>query len=189
VKWDKDGVALADVPGSGVSRLRRTGSRGGNPRHDTRSGKFGVGPNPRRGNPAPANVDPLEYTRMLDAVRSAARELGTIDEAGITEFIEARANSPESVDIANFMQMVTEQRKADLLDLIDDALRGSESGKPIRLTAPEGHVTALMRVLGSDEVSEIMHRLEAMGHDRKKIDQFFDNRVAVAEEAKRKRGN
>jgi hypothetical protein len=186
VRWGKDGVRLADVPNAGVTVRRKTQARGGNPRHDARSGKFGTGSRPKP-TPAPANVDPLEYARMLDAVRDAARTLGTLDEASITEFVQARANSPEAVDIANFMVMVQEQRKADLVDILDDSLRGARKGKKIKLKAPRGHVQALMRAIGSDELSEIMTRLEAMGHDREDVDRFFDGRIAVAEEAKRKR--
>lgn len=191
MRWTKDGIRLADVPGSGVSRVA-SGQRSGNPRHDTRSGKFGAGGGqggsaPKRQVPAPANVDPLQYARMLDAVRDAARQLGVIDEASITEFIQGRANSPDQVDIANFMAMVQEQRKADLVDILDSSMRGSLKGRKIKLSAPRGHVKALMRALGSDEVAEVMTRLEAMGHDRADVDRFFDGRVAVAEEAKKKR--
>lgn len=187
MKWNKSGLMLADVPNAGVSR-RDSNARSGNPAHDVRSGKFGSGSKQKKPRtPAPANVDPAEYARMLDAVRDAARQIETIDEASITEFIQGRANSPEAVDIANFMKMVEEQRKADLVDLLDTALRSKKPKGPIRVTAPRGHVQKLIRVLGSDVVAEIMHRLEAMGHDRGQVDKFFDGRIATAEEAKKKR--
>jgi hypothetical protein len=178
---------LADVPSVGVNVRRKTGSRGGNPAHDARSGKFGrTGPKPKEQTaPAPANVDPEEYKRMLDAVRDAARQLESIDESTITEFVQGRANHPEAVDIANFMAMVTEQRKADLLDIVDDSLR--EGTAIVRLTAEPGTVKKLMRQLGSDEVAEIMTRLEGMGHSPEDIDAYFDGRIATAEEAKKKR--
>lgn len=187
MKWDKDGALLADVPSAGVNVRRKTASRGGNPTHDARSGKFGrTGPKPKQKvATAPANVDPAEYARMLDAVRDAARQLESIDESTITEFVQGRANSPEQVDIANFMAMVTEQRKADLLDIVDDSLR--EDSNIIRLTAEPGTVKKLMRQLGSDEVADIMTRLEGMGHSPEEIDAYFDGRIAVAEEAKKKR--
>jgi hypothetical protein len=187
VKWDKDGLQLADVPNAGVVVRRKTASRGGNPTHDARSGKFGrTGPKPKEQQaPAPANVDPEEYRRMLDAVRDAARQLETIDESAITEFVQGRANHPDQVDIANFMAMVTEQRKADLIDIVDDNLR--EQSNIIRLTASGDTVKQLMRQLGSDEVAEIMTRLEGMGHKPEEIDAYFDGRIAVAEEAKKKR--
>lgn len=187
MKWANDGTLLADVPSAGVNVRRKTGTRGGNPAHDARSGKFGrTGPKPKEQQAsAPANVDPMEYRRQLDAVRDAARQLDSIDESTITEFVKGRANHPDQVDIANFMAMVTEQRKADLLDIVDDSLR--EGSNIIRLTAEPGTVKKLLRQLGSDEVAEIMTRLEGMGHDPGKIDAYFDGRIATAEEAKRKR--
>lgn len=187
MKWDKDGAVLADVPGSGVNVVRKTASRGGNRAHDSRSGKFGrTGPKPKEQTaPAPANVDPAEYKRMLDAVRDAARQLSSIDESTITEFISGRANHPEQVDIDNFMAMVTEQRKADLLDIVDDNLR--EQSNIIRITASGDTVRELMRQLGSDEVADIMTRLEGMGHKPEEVDAYFDGRIEVAEQAKKKR--
>ena len=185
VRWSNNGLRLADVPGSGASRVA-VRQQSGNVLHDTRSGKFGFGAKPKpKVAKAPANVDPGEYKRMLDASRDAARQLASIDESSITEFVQGRANSPELVDIQNFMAMVIEQRKADLLDIVDDNLR--EQSNIIKITASGDTVKELMRQLGSDAVSEIMTRLEGMGHERADIDAYFDGRIAVAEEAKKKR--
>lgn len=186
MRWDRNGLRLADVPGAGISRIDAN-APSGNPRHDIRSGKFGAGGATRARRPVPANVDALAYARMLDAVRTAARTLDTIDEKTLQEFIDERANAPEAVDIQNFMTMVTEQRKADLLDIIDTAMRETQPGEKISVNAPPGLVARYMRSLGSDHVAEIMTRLEGMGHEPKEVQDFFDNRIKVVEEAKTKR--
>ena len=186
MRWDNNGLRLADVPGAGISR-RDPNARSGNPRHDIRSGKFGGGGGPAKRRPVPANTDPLAYTRMLDNVRQAARTLDTIDEQTIQSFIDDRANAPEAVDIQQFMTMVTEQRKADLTDALDDSLRETQPGERIRISAPPGLLRSYMRALGSDVVTEIMTRLEGMGHDRAEVQRFFDSRIQVVEEAKAKR--
>ena len=186
VKWNKNGLRLADVPGAGISR-QDPNARSGNPRHDIRSGKFGAGGATKERRPVPANVDALGYVRMLDAVRDAARRLDTIDEATVQNFIDERANAPEQVDIANFMAMVNEQRKADLVDIIDDAMREAKPGERISLNAPPGLVARFMRALGADQLTEVMTRLEGMGHDAKDVQKFFDSRLEVVEEAKAKR--
>jgi hypothetical protein len=185
MKWNKHGLRLADVPGAGISR-KDPNARSGNPRHDIRSGKFGGGGPSDKPRPVPANVDALAYVRMLDAARTAARRFDTVDEATVQTFIDERANAPEQVDIANFMAMVNEQRKADLVDIIDSAMRETEPGEKISLHAPPGLVASYMRALGADQVQEVMSRLEGMGHEQKEVQQFFDSRIKVVEEAKQK---
>lgn len=188
----ESGVQLADVPNAGVGR-RDTNAKSGNPVHDVRSGKFGSGSKkPQVKTPqAPANVDPVEYARMFDAVRDAAREFDDPDEGDIREFISGRANSPETVDIAGFLTQVIEQRKADLVDLLDQAMRSSGKMKrgrrKIKLSAPRGYVRKLVRGLDENQLGEVMHRLEAMGHDAEDVERFFEGRVDNAEAAKSKR--
>lgn len=187
MRWDKHGILFADVPNSGGVVGRKTGSRGGNERHDSRSGKFAVGSGANKQQvETPANIDPLAYKRQLDAVRDAARQLDTLDEAAVAEFIKGRATAPEQVDIANFLQMVTEQRKADLLDIIDTSLREGDGEDRIRVVAPEGLVAEHIRALGTAAVGEIMERLEAMGHPAEKVKKFFDSRLEAVEEAEKK---
>ena len=185
VRWTKTGTMLADVPNAGGVVVRKSGARGGNVRHDSRSGKFtvGSGVNKKRVE-APPNVDQMAYKRQLDAVRDAARQLGDLDETSIQDFIKGRATAPEQVDIAAFMAMVIEQRKADLIDIADTALREADDGK-IRVTAPDGLVREHISQLGSAAVGEIMERLEAMGHKAADIKKFFDNRIEEVEEAEK----
>jgi len=187
VRWTDTGVRLADVPGSGVGRIDRN-ARSGNPRHDTRSGKFAVGSGVNKKQVAPpANVDPMAYKRQLDAVRDAARQLSELNEASALDFLKGRAQAPEQVDIANFLAMVTEQRKADLIDIADASLREADDGK-IRVVAPDGLVREHISQLGSAAVGEIMERLEAMGHKRSDVRKFFDNRIEAVEEAEKANG-
>ena len=192
MRWDANGIQLADVPGSGVTRVD-SNARSGNPRHDTRSGKFGGGGTVRKQTPAPANVDPVEYARMLDAVREAARKFESFDEADITEYIKGRANSPDLVDIQQFLAMAREQRKADLVDIIDDHLRSPGGlvkrgpGKAVRLQVARPKLKRMINEIDEDGLSEIMHRLEAMGHDRNDVDKFFRDRSGVVDQARKKR--
>jgi hypothetical protein len=187
LRWDGHGIQLADVPGSGTSRIA-AGQKSGNKAHDTRSGKFGQtggGPQPPARAKAPAQSDPAEYARMIDAVREAARSLPNFDEGTITDFIKSRANSPDAVDINAFIQQVEEQRKADLVDLLDQSLRTGKT--KIRLTASRGYVKELMAQAKSDTIAEVMTRLEAKGHDRDKVEAFFKGKVSTHEEAVKKR--
>ena len=187
MKWSKDGVLLADVPNAGGVSVRKTGSRGGNQRHDNRSGKFTVGAGVNKQQvEAPANVDPLAYKRQLDAVRAAARELETLDEGSVQAFLKGRATAPEQVDLAAFMAMVKEQQMADLVDIAETSLREAGDSEKIRVVAPEGRVTAIVRSLGSAAIGEVMERLEASGHSAAKVKKFFDSRIEVVEEAKKK---
>jgi hypothetical protein len=188
MKWDKHGLRLADVPNSGGVSQRRTGARGGNPRHDSRSGKFAPGASVKQQqNTPPPNTDPLAYKRMVDAARSAARQIGSIDEKTIAEFVKGRANAPEAVDIASFMAMVIEERKADLIDIIDSAMRGTDEGETVKVSAADDTLREHMNALGPADVAEVMSRLEGIGYDRSEVDAFFDSRIRVIEEAKNKR--
>ena len=186
MRWDRNGLLLADVPGAGISRTDPN-ARSGNPRHDIRSGKFGGGGATNQPRPIPANVDALAYARQLDAVRMAARTLPVVDEKAVQAFINERANAPEQVDIQAFLAMVTEQRKADLTDIIDESMRETQPGERIHIQAPPGLLRSYMRALGPDAVAEIMSRLEGMGHDQGDVQSFFDSRIKVVEEAKTKR--
>ncbi len=179
---DEDGsfVIFADVPGSGVSRVA-VAQQSGNPRHDTRSGKFGSGGGGRRGPPAPANADPLEWSRMLDAAREAAREFDVFGEGDVREFLAGRAKDPNAVDIESFMKLVQEQQKTDLVDIIDQQLRSGgmlkRNRRMVRVSAPRGYMNRTLRQLPDDQLAEIMHRLESRGHTTDDVAQYFEKRV------------
>ena len=183
VKWNRSGLRLADVPGSGSSRID-SNAASGNPRHDTRSGKFGAGGRPAKPGevPAPANVDPVEYKKMLDAARDAARQFDVFSDAEITKFIQERATSPEQVDLQNFMNLVVEHRKTDVLDMLAQELGGAGQIKVVS----QASVTQLLRALSAADVTEIITRLESMGHARKAIDAAMGD-IQVVEEAQAKK--
>jgi hypothetical protein len=169
--FDLNGVQLADVPGSGVVR-KDPNAKSGNPNHDTRSGKFGGGGGNR--NPAPpANTDAVAYGRMLDAVREAARSIDEPNEDTIAEFIQARATSPDQVDVAGFLAMVRQQRVADLIDVLDGQLKGTKY--KVRLQANKVYLRKILRSVDENEAQEVIQRLQAMGHDAKKVAKLFPN--------------
>lgn len=187
MKFDRNGILLADVPDSGVVK-RDPDTRSGNPYHDAVSGKFTSGGR-RRARPVdrPANVDPAEYQRMLDAVRDAAREFDNPDEGDLREFIAGRANSPDQVDLQNFMRLVIEQRKNDLVDVLDQLMRKSGplrlGRRKVRVSAPKGFVRKTLNSLQPSDLANIMHRLQARGHSEESIKRFFQNRSRVFDEA------
>lgn len=170
--FDANGMLMADVPGSGVSR-KDSNAKSGNPNHDTRSGKFGGGGNQPRNATPPANTSQLDYHRMLDAVREAARSIDEPNEDTISEFIHGRASSPDQVDVAQFLALVTQQRKQDLVDVLDQQLRGAKY--KVRMTASRVYMRRIMRTLEPQDAQEVIHRLEAMGHDAKKVAKLFPN--------------
>jgi hypothetical protein len=190
MRFDRNGVQLANVPNAGVSR-RNADTDSGNANHDIRSGKFAPGGRPDQRPTAPANVDPLEYQRMLDAVRDAAREFDGFDEGDIREFVSGRANAPDVVDIRQFMEMVTEQRKSDLVDMLDQILRVYGSAprgrRKVRVSAPKGFIRKSLNGLDPDDLANVMHRLEARGHTTEDVERFFEGRTKNLDRAKERR--
>ena len=181
LRFSKDGILLADVPGSGVAKTA-VGQKSGNKLHDTRSGKFGSGGGGgRKKVEPPANVDPVEYSRMLDAVREAAREFETMDEGDIKDFLQGRAKAPEQVDIQQFLDAVTQQRKNDLVDWLDQTLRSTgplkRARRKVRISMPKGYLRKMLGSLDDDSIGELSHRLEAMGHDSADVEAFFEKRL------------
>jgi hypothetical protein len=170
MRFGSNGVLLADVPGSGVARAD-TNTTSGNPNHDTRSGKFGAGGGSGNRSTPPANTDPHEYGRMLDAVREAARTIEDPNDKNIKSFVDARAAAPDQVDIAQFLQAVRDQRISDMIDMLDQQLRGTRH--TVRLVASAVYMKRILRALTPEEVATISHRLQAMGHDAKQIDRYF----------------
>ena len=159
-------VMLADVAPSGVSRVDPNAASG-NPRHDTRSGKFGSGGGGggKRVTP-PANVDRSAYLRMLDAIREAARSYsGKLTPENIQAFIAKRAQNPAAVNIQAFMQAAAQQQLHDVVDVLDNELRTVTGPK---MTAPRGYIQKVLAGASDDDVSEIIARLAARGNDAAK---------------------
>lgn len=182
LRFDERGVLLANVPNSGAATLDPN-AKSGNDAHDTASGKFASkgGDKDDGKTVAPANVDPLDYKRMIDAVRDAARQFDVPEIGDIKEFLAGRAKSPDTVDAEAFLQQVVEQKKADAVDLFDQAMRSSgilpRGSRRVRLSAPRGYVRKLLNQMSADTQAEIMHRLEAKGHDEADVEAFFNSKV------------
>lgn len=190
IRFDKSGeLHLADVPGSGLSK-KDPNAKSGNPLHDTRSGKFGTGSRAPKTEP-PANVDPLAFARMMDAVRDAARNFDMFDEGDVQEFLQGRAKDPSVIDNLAFLEMVKNQRLDDIVDILDQQLRSSGSkpfgSRKVKITAPRGFLKRAIGGLDADQIAQAMHRLEGRGHDRDRVDDFFDKKRAGSPQAKGKR--
>jgi hypothetical protein len=185
LKWNSSGVRLADVAPSGVTR-RDPNARSGNPRHDTRSGKFGAGGAQRTQRPAPPNqnIDEASYARMYDQARNAARSLADLSIGTIEDFVKDRATAPDTVDIQQFMDLVLAQRKADLVDLLDDKLRNDS--KAVKLTTSAGQVKAMIGQMSDADQQDVIARLEGLGHDAEEIQKFFAGPVEEKGTAKPK---
>ena len=172
-------VVLADVPNAGVSKTDPNATSG-NPRHDVHSGKFGAGGPGQQPQKTPPNTSQLDYARMLDAVRQAARSLKGIDQANIQKFLDRRAIAPDQVDVAQFLRLVMDQRNNDVIDIIDQQFRSGgpiQRGSWVRVSTPRGNLKKLTGSLAPEDVSIVMHRLEAMGHTAKDINKFFAGQI------------
>lgn len=157
MRFDRNGILLADVVGSGVAKASAS-TKSGNPNHDTRSGKFGGGGAPAKKNNAPANVDPAAYARYRDAVREAARKFaGNVTPENLQSFIKQRAANPSAVNIQQFAQLVGQQQMEDVIDALDTNHGG------LKITAPQGYVKKILAGLSDSDVSEIVARLKARG--------------------------
>lgn len=184
MQFSKDGVLLADVPNAGAARIDPN-ARSGNARHDIRSGKFAPGSRKKPESPAPPNVDAMEYRRMMDAVRDAAREFDNLDVGDLKEFLAARARDSQAVDIEQFSRLVAEQRKADMVDMIDQKMRAGgilpKGRRSVKVSAPRGYLKKSLGALTASDVEEVKHRLVAKGHDQADVDNYFAGRVRTEE--------
>lgn len=173
-------IELAAVPGSGASRVDPN-ARSGNPRHDTRSGKFGAGGGSKPKAPqAPANVDPHEYQRMLAAARDAAREFDTPGEGDIREFLAGRARNPDQVDIPGFLQLVRQQRISDMSDMLDQQFRATgpmkQARRKVRVSAPKGFLRKALKDLDQTEIDQLVSVISSRGHDEAEVRKFFEDK-------------
>ena len=182
-------VLLADVAPANISKRAAT-QKSGNPLHDIRSGKFGAGKTapqktvPLHGPQAPPNVDPVEWKRFTDAVRTAAREFDNPQISDVQDFINAHAKNPQAVDAQQFLAAVQEQRLNDLVDALDHQLRGAGSiqtgRRRLRIVTPRGYLRKLLNTATPEQMAEVAHRLESLGHDPEQVDKFLKNRVPAS---------
>lgn len=185
LRYDKHGILLADVAPSGVSRIDPN-AKSGNPRHDTRSGKFGTGGN-RKASEPPPNADPLQYARMLDAVRDAARQFDVADTEQIQAFLQDRAANPEQVDLENFLEQVRQQKLSDLVDSLDSKLVGEAKPRTrfrVKVQVSPSYTKKFLNTLTDQEFAEVQARLLAKGHSEESLAKLFKDRTKPEEEPK-----
>jgi hypothetical protein len=169
-------VMLAEVPNSGGVSYRETGSRGGNKRHDESSGKFAPGPGAKKKRTPPPGVSRADYSRMLDAVREAARAYpGGLTKENLADFLQKRASNPNAVDQQRFAQMVGQQQLDDIVDVIAGSLN---KFKGPTLKAPRGYLQKVLSGRSEDDITQIIDRLEAMGLDSGIINKYIKGGAA-----------
>jgi hypothetical protein len=171
----RDGKVLlfADVPNAGTATVSAT-QRSGNKAHDSRSGKFAPGGGrKRKPSEAPAQTDPIQYAKMLDAVKDAARQFDIQSSEDIKEFLAGRAADPESVDLENFMAQVTEQRINDVVDLLHSKLGGKGD---IVVKAGRRITNRILANMTPEQRATIEQRLLARGHDQKAVDKLLPDK-------------
>lgn len=157
MRFDRNGILLADVVGSGVAKTAAA-TKSGNPAHDTHSGKFGSTGGGAKKKATPANVDPAAFARYRDAVREAARKFpGKLTPENLQSFIKSRADDPTAVNIQQFAQLVQQQQLDDLVDALDTNHGG------FQVTPPKGYVSKMLAGLSDDDMTEIVARLKARG--------------------------
>lgn len=174
-------ILLANVPGSGVSSVDANAA-GGNPNHDTRSGKFGSGSKEDEGpSQAQANIDAVELGMRRDAVRDAAREFDQMTGADAQEFLAGRVRDMSKVDLQQFVNMVRQQRLDDLADILEQQMRTALSKgrgrRTVKVQAPRGYTRRVFAGLTDDEVVDVAIRMERRGFSEDEIRGSFLGRI------------
>lgn len=181
-------ILLADVPDSGGVVTRKTGADGGNPQHDSRSGKFAPGSS--QGDPVsniPANTDPNAYLRQMDAIRDLAREMDDLDAGDVQDYLAARVTRPlEETEIQELLVLIRQQRINDLVDMLDYQLRGLIDGikrgrRKVKVSAPKGWMRKTFNSITDDEFLSVINRLEARGHKREDLQRSVLSRIKKQE--------
>lgn len=128
-----------------------------------------------------ATSGPAEWGRYHDAVREAARSFDNPQEGDIHHFLQARARTPERVDVPAFHEAVKRQRMADLVDIVDHHMRRDGSlprgARMVRVQAPRGYMRRALRNSTPEELAHIKHRLVSVGHDEGKVSEYLSGRV------------
>jgi hypothetical protein len=185
---DEHGVPVLFQAGPGVDVPT---TRSGNPAHvpagQPGGGRFGTRvqdgqgadgktPPPVLARPTgtPANVDPAEWARRMDAVRAAAREFEQFSDQDIREFLKGRTNRELSEsEIQAFLSDVRAQQLDDLVDVLDQNERGKlRSRRFVRVTAPRGYTRKTLNGLSDQELQSLVRRLRANGWNDKQVNAF-----------------
>ena len=134
--------------------------------------------------PAPS---PQEFARRRDAVREAAREFETFSDQDVQDWLRGKTNRKlTTAEIASFRQDVRTQQVDDLVDILDQAHRGSRrTRRTVRVQAPRGYVRKTLNALADTEMREVLERLKARGweddHVASLVNKLPEARRSVAE--------
>ncbi|HWI69703.1 MAG TPA: hypothetical protein VNS88_15220 [Nitrospiraceae bacterium] len=187
-------AAQADPSGAIVFR----GARSGNSNFDPATGQF-AGSKPKKlsvvaqtvnaGAPlmrsgAPQGVDPLVWERRLDTVREAARQDEMMDQASATQFLTGKVPDVTQVDINSFLNDVSAQRLADLVDTLDQQFKPRRERPDVKVAASAGWVRRAMAELDTAHLLHLAKRLEGKGWSPEDINKMFVSKVKNAENKK-----
>lgn len=127
----------------------------------------------------PPGVDPEQWSKRMDAVRDAARELDQMGHGDVREFLQGRTTRDlTDQEINQFLKDVERQRISDLVDVLDHSFRRSiatmaRSRRHVRLVPPRGWVRKSMNGLPDEAVVELHRRLSARGFDDTQLTTFM----------------
>jgi hypothetical protein len=114
---------------------------------------------------APATSLELELARRRDAVREAAREFELLSEQDVRERLRGATSRPLSeAEVAQFAVDVATQVLDDLVDLMDQMLKGAKrKRRRVRIQAPRGYVRKALNDRTDQELASLVNRLQARG--------------------------
>lgn len=154
-------------------------TRGGNPKHEVSSGRFGVGGKKKdeKGKPQ-VEADPAEGSeqRRRDAVVDAARTLSDLSSAGVAQFVRRRwagrrVLTQEEIDA--FAADARRQRLHDVVDAIEYRIRravyGRSGSRHPHLVIPRGLQRKSLAGLEREEVIMLFTRLRERGWSNQQI--------------------
>lgn len=138
----------------------------------------------------PEGVDPKEWARRMDAVRSAAREFDEHSLEDLREWLQGRTTRDlEENELEEFLADLRRQRLSDLLDVLENSIRRSlplrgRSRRTVRMAAPRGWVRKTLTGLKDAEIADLHRRLQARGFSSEELDQHLLKRYPEVRRSK-----
>lgn len=139
-----------------------------------------VPPKPVTPSARPSTVDHVEWARRQDAVREAAREFEDLTEQDLKERLRGVTSKPlEDGDLAQFRADVRASVLDDLLDSLDQRVRGKLRGRrTVRLAMPNGYLKKALRSLDATEADQLDSRLRSRGWTEPQVKKEFWGRLS-----------
>lgn len=130
----------------------------------------------------PDGVDEVKFTKRLDAIRDAARATGDLDEDSVKAFLKDRVENIDQVNLPAFIADAREQRLDDLLDILDQQLRGKVKSalaarNEVQVKAPKAWAKRVFAGLTDQEVIKLVVRLEGRGWDAEDLTKHIIGRI------------